>query len=698
MNQADLEIINTARERVVAVVDRAKWEEVGPSLAGVLWSLAEARPDFEELPTWIAEARSSGAMGEQAATAIEQADSILRMVIDRYGDGADQLSVSQMRSQFLRGRAELPSSEFAIFATDLAVRAAGLRNGVHRLPLAVNDDALHVGRHTKISFHRTLRIPEDGRAYPLPAGFGRLPILRVEDYAESVPEKWLEQGGFIIPLYQREALFLEFEGVEWRPTIAKVSVGRVNAVSGKPHDFKIRSHRQDYVVIPDQRWLDGINSGDGSVSQFVAMPLGQGYTIEAQVTDEEKHGGFQLAVFDPRRGRFPDLDPKQAEVATSALAERSRRAAQEEALRRLLCLSPPRFVAAVRALQKMRYYDAARSLGISEEKILEIVERLRGRMGKHGLTGIIPEAHLIDDRVRLGAPKFSLGDGILSAAAPTADDEMGIAAGGSIKQQILEDTYGVESWDEAVFRDVVIHIVNSDAYQRITGRPTPPSPITADHYARHKIPWYSDYNEPAHSVAPVGIFKRILSVGKIDKSRGVTGDETPPRPIQPEDIVRIRTQTLEERREALTERARQSSQNGYHRIAAREASQALDLSDNHPLPFLIRAYSNHRLGLHADAEADASAYLRLQPDHLGALSIRAYSSLALGEMLLAKNDAEMILASQPDDHDGLYVRAEANLQLKHYGDALSDAERMLKGDPEDQAALRIKAEALTEIA
>jgi len=126
---------------------------------------------------------------------------------------------------------------------------------------------------------------------------------------------WLAEGGFIIPLYQREALYLEFSGANWRPTIAKVAAGRVNAISGKDYDLVIRPHRQDYVVIPDQHWLDGINSGRGSVSQFVAMPLGKGYTIEAQITDEEKHGGFQLAVFDPRTGRFPEEDPNEKDAA-----------------------------------------------------------------------------------------------------------------------------------------------------------------------------------------------------------------------------------------------------------------------------------------------------------------------------------------------------------------------------------------------
>ena len=695
--------------RLKSAISHSDWCELLDVLTRELWSLAEARPDFEELPSWVAEVRASGAPVEdanQAAAGIEQIHTVLRSVVDRYGDDEDRAGFARMHS-FVGGPGDM-----ALAAADLAQRAATFRKGVRRLPLAIRNDQLLVGRHTRLSFNRTLRIPEDGREYPLPAGFGRLPILRVEDYAKRVPEQWLEQGGFIIPLYQREALFLEFAGVQWRPTIGKVSVGRVNAISGKEHDLKIRPHRQDYIVIPDQRWLDGINSGSGSVSQFVAMALGKGYTIEAQVTDEEKHGGFQFAVFDPRAGRFPEQDPKEAESALAARKQRAFLATQQEILNRL----PPINGRVIRAVQEQHYQDVAKTLGISEKEILKIIEDARLRFdredgsGANGLAGVIPDAHLRARR-DMGGAKFmpaSAGhfmpdDGARSRPSGRRPEskpvvEMGIARGGKIKQQIMEDTYGAESWDEAAFREVVIHIVNSEVYQHITGREAPPSPITAEQYHRYKIPWYSDYKEKAPALSPVAVFKRILSVGQIDKNRGVAKEEAlPRREIQPEEILRIRTPSLEDRWKALLDRAVESSKSGLHRIAAREASLALDLSDNHPLPFFIRALSNHRLGHHVDAEADASACLKLQPDNLGALSIRAYSSLALGEPLLAKNDAETILLSQPDDHDGLYVRAEANLRLEHYNEAIGDAEKILRANPANRMVLRIRKAARTRL-
>ena len=51
---------------------------------------------------------------------------------------------------------------------------------------------------------------------------------------------------------------------------------------------------QNYVALPQQPWLDGINSGDGFIRQFVAVPMGSGATVEGQVTGQETHGGVQL--------------------------------------------------------------------------------------------------------------------------------------------------------------------------------------------------------------------------------------------------------------------------------------------------------------------------------------------------------------------------------------------------------------------
>lgn len=93
-----------------------------------------------------------------------------------------------------------------------------------------------------------------------------------------------------------------------RPYAIKVHVGGVNAVSGEPsvENAATQLRRQtrlsrgetiqDYVAVPNQLWLDGITAEAGKVRQFVAMPMGSGYSVEKQITGEEVTGGIQFEI------------------------------------------------------------------------------------------------------------------------------------------------------------------------------------------------------------------------------------------------------------------------------------------------------------------------------------------------------------------------------------------------------------------
>ena len=68
----------------------------------------------------------------------------------------------------------------------------------------------------------------------------------------------------------------------------KVAAGKVNAVTGEPWSDGLTERPQDYLVVPDQPWLDGFCVEKGLVRQFVATPLGEGYTAEEQLTGRGK--------------------------------------------------------------------------------------------------------------------------------------------------------------------------------------------------------------------------------------------------------------------------------------------------------------------------------------------------------------------------------------------------------------------------
>lgn len=182
------------------------------------------------------------------------------------------------------------------------------------LGVTIDNGLIRIGSRFAVAFQRTLRIPDDGYTYPLPPGLGRFPIFPVKDYLDHLPPRWCQQGGAFIPLYQREAMWLGFHAASWNPNAVKVSVGLINAVSGETDNPVLHCDPQDYLVCPEQPWLDGIHTGQGSVRQFVAMPLGLGYTIESSLTGEETFGGIKITVFEPKLGQFPDQPPVSLDV------------------------------------------------------------------------------------------------------------------------------------------------------------------------------------------------------------------------------------------------------------------------------------------------------------------------------------------------------------------------------------------------
>lgn len=299
------------------------------------------------------------------------------------------------------------------------------------LDVTIDNEVIRIGERFAVAFQRTLRIPDDGRTYPLPPGLGRFPILKVDDYRDQVPPLWRERGGVFIPMYQREALWLGFHAAPWKPNAVKIAVGEVNAISGQPDDNRLHAKRQDYVVCPEQPWLDGIHTGDGVVRQFVAMPLGLGYTVEAAMTGAESVGGLQITVYEPKPGRFPDEPP-----ATP------------------------------------------------------VTGPLRSAMPKAG--GFAP---------------------------------MGLGAGGTMKQKIYPDPYGIEIWDQDNYGRICIHIINSAAFFAITGRKPPPTPIDAKSYTEHGLPWFELYDEARGDVQASERLARARTISARDAELGKASDD-----------------------------------------------------------------------------------------------------------------------------------------------------------------------------
>jgi len=174
---------------------------------------------------------------------------------------------------------------------------------------------VHPEATVSVAFQRTLRIPDDGRDHALPPGLGRFPVRHVDDHREKVPPAWIRHGGVMLPMYQAEAMWLNFRSPRGYPFAVKVAAGKVNAVTGEDWDDGIHRGPQDYLVVPEQPWLDGYCVEEGVIRQFVAMPLGEGYTAEEQLSGKGEHGGIQVVAYPMRAERWEELKRKRLSCA-----------------------------------------------------------------------------------------------------------------------------------------------------------------------------------------------------------------------------------------------------------------------------------------------------------------------------------------------------------------------------------------------
>ncbi|GCB43648.1 hypothetical protein [Streptomyces sp. NL15-2K] len=295
----------------------------------------------------------------------------------------------------------------------------------------IDGNTLRLPGGVAVRFVRTLRLPETG-THPLPPGLGEFPLRRVSDYPDTVPEQWRARGGVMLPVYLREAMWLSFAGTT-EPAALQVGAGKVCAVSGLPWSGRLSREPQNYVVLPRQPWLDGINSGKGTVRQFVAVPLGMGATVEGQVTGEETWGGVQLQAF-----RLND-----GELARWREEERLR--VERE---RSITLPPPGYGAAMPMAApaggaapsgRPRQAAAAMGLGVGGSMRQEVYrddrpltdwsEQSAGRVFVHlvtppewrRITGEAPPPSLVDRAAytRAGLPWFDYYDQDAEDLAPT---------------------------------------------------------------------------------------------------------------------------------------------------------------------------------------------------------------------------------------------------------------------------------------
>jgi hypothetical protein len=353
-----------------------------------------------------------------------------------------------------------------------------------------------------VILHRTLRIPDDGKEYPLPPSLGSFPCVHIDDYKTRVPEKWVGRGGVMIPMYQSEALWFSLNpghcaerGVQY-PFAIKCATGKVSAITGKEWSKKLRA--DDYMVAPGQPWLDGYVVADGTIKQFVAAPLGLGVTAEGQITGKEEFGGLQLEVITMLREKFESKFPMRPQPSGHRLMRS-------------------------RGLSSGGHFGGSQGwMGSSGTRgsSLSMKSARPAASSKNYISESSTSYSSLNADMDLcrGVAEISDGDDLIGATMDVKLD-MGLAAGGRMRQQVFKDPHGIECWDREHKTRVFIHMANSLGWQHVTGSPPPHPPISAAQYTSHGYPWFDFYSEGTKSHTGTGKTKGLKSLAELQKEK-----------------------------------------------------------------------------------------------------------------------------------------------------------------------------------
>ncbi len=91
-----------------------------------------------------------------------------------------------------------------------------------------------------------------------------------------------------------------------------------------------------------------------------------------------------------------------------------------------------------------------------------------------------------------------------------------------MRQEIYDDPFGLDAWDQRHCSRCFMTIANSAVWTAVTGERPPKVPPTAKDYSYAGLPWFDYYGGDAEAVAGAEKLNGLTSVAEMGEQKGET--------------------------------------------------------------------------------------------------------------------------------------------------------------------------------
>jgi hypothetical protein len=106
------------------------------------------------------------------------------------------------------------------------------------------------------------------------------------------------------------------------------------------------------------------------------------------------------------------------------------------------------------------------------------------------------------------------------AYAPAMAEDLGLAAGGRMAQEIYADPHGLDAWEQSVSSRCFVTLVNAVQWHKITGGMPPTKAPAAADYSEAGLPWFDYYAADLETLAGAPELALVKSVAEVAGEKG----------------------------------------------------------------------------------------------------------------------------------------------------------------------------------